>query len=147
MARYSGRPAAISKASGHSRSGRRRGSSRDWAATSTRLPALRAVIGSGFERIHKSNLLGKGAPASVPGSAERPDFRARRHRAIRLVMGEHLRLRQHANLDIERRDRRSQSMSLLLRIDTALERPTSWPRDSSVCPRAVARTDVTDKSN
>src|SRR5436190_17591728 len=34
------------------------GSSRDWAAKGTRLLGVRAVIAEGFERIHRSNLLG-----------------------------------------------------------------------------------------
>jgi aconitate hydratase len=36
------------------------GSSRDWAAKGTRLLGVRAVIASGFERIHRSNLVGMG---------------------------------------------------------------------------------------
>jgi aconitate hydratase len=36
------------------------GSSRDWAAKGTRLLGVRAVIAEGFERIHRSNLVGMG---------------------------------------------------------------------------------------
>ncbi len=36
------------------------GSSRDWAAKGTRLLGVRAVVASGFERIHRSNLIGMG---------------------------------------------------------------------------------------
>src|SRR3546814_5384758 len=36
------------------------GSSRDWAAKGTRLLGARAVIAEGFERIHRSNLIGLG---------------------------------------------------------------------------------------
>ena len=36
------------------------GSSRDWAAKGTRLLGVRAVIAEGFERIHRSNLIGMG---------------------------------------------------------------------------------------
>jgi len=36
------------------------GSSRDWAAKGTRLLGVRAVIAEGFERIHRSNLIGLG---------------------------------------------------------------------------------------
>ncbi len=36
------------------------GSSRDWAAKGTRLLGVRAVIATGFERIHRSNLVGMG---------------------------------------------------------------------------------------
>lgn len=36
------------------------GSSRDWAAKGQRMLGIRAVIASGFERIHRSNLIGMG---------------------------------------------------------------------------------------
>ena len=36
------------------------GSSRDWAAKGTRLLGVRAVMAEGFERIHRSNLIGMG---------------------------------------------------------------------------------------
>ncbi|WP_244269643.1 hypothetical protein [Chromobacterium haemolyticum] len=36
------------------------GSSRDWAATGTALPGVRAVIAECFERIHRANLVGMG---------------------------------------------------------------------------------------
>ncbi len=43
------------------------GSSRDWAAKGTYLLGVRAVIASGFERIHRSNLVGMGVlPLELP---------------------------------------------------------------------------------
>ena len=36
------------------------GSSRDWAAKGPRLLGIRAVIAEGYERIHRSNLIGMG---------------------------------------------------------------------------------------
>lgn len=43
------------------------GSSRDWAAKVQRLLGVRAVLASGFERIHRSNLVGMGVlPLIVP---------------------------------------------------------------------------------
>ena len=43
------------------------GSSRDWAAKGTRLLGVRAVIARGFERIHRSNLIGMGVlPCQLP---------------------------------------------------------------------------------
>ena len=43
------------------------GSSRDWAAKGTRLLGVRAVIARGFERIHRSNLIGMGVlPCQFP---------------------------------------------------------------------------------
>jgi aconitate hydratase len=44
------------------------GSSRDWAAKGQRMLGIRAVIASGFERIHRSNLIGMGIlPLLLPG--------------------------------------------------------------------------------
>ncbi len=47
------------------------GSSRDWAAKGPRLQGVRAVIAEGFERIHRSNLVGMGvAPLEfLPGES------------------------------------------------------------------------------
>jgi len=43
------------------------GSSRDWAAKGTRLLGVRAVLARGFERIHRSNLIGMGVmPCQFP---------------------------------------------------------------------------------
>jgi aconitate hydratase len=43
------------------------GSSRDWAAKGTSLLGVRAVIAEGFERIHRSNLIGMGVlPLQLP---------------------------------------------------------------------------------
>jgi aconitate hydratase len=43
------------------------GSSRDWAAKGTSLLGVRAVIAEGFERIHRSNLIGMGVlPLQFP---------------------------------------------------------------------------------
>ena len=43
------------------------GSSRDWAAKGTALLGVRAVLASGFERIHRSNLINMGVlPLRLP---------------------------------------------------------------------------------
>jgi aconitate hydratase len=57
------------------------GSSRDWAAKGTHLLGVRAVLAQGFERIHRSNLVGMGIlPLRLP-PAWRPD-------ALKLVPGD-----------------------------------------------------------
>ena len=64
------------------------GSSRDWAAKGTRLLGVRAVIARGFERIHRSNLIGHGRfPLPAPRRGERTNARARRDGAIRSRAG------------------------------------------------------------
>jgi aconitate hydratase len=48
------------------------GSSRDWAAKGTYLLGVRAVIAEGFERIHRSNLIGMGVlPLQFPDGVSR----------------------------------------------------------------------------
>jgi aconitate hydratase len=47
------------------------GSSRDWAAKAQRLLGVRAVLATGFERIHRSNLIGMGIlPLLVPAELQ-----------------------------------------------------------------------------
>lgn len=43
------------------------GSARDWAAKGTRMLGIRAILATGFERIHRANLIGAGVvPIEVP---------------------------------------------------------------------------------
>ena len=99
------------------------GSSRDWAAKGTRLLGVRAVIARGFERIHRSNLIGMGVlPCQLPEGVSAQTPRARRHRAIRS------RARRSCCARASRRpctsnvaDGRRESVPLVLRIDTPIE--------------------------
>jgi aconitate hydratase len=98
------------------------GSSRDWAAKGTRLLGVRAVIARGFERIHRSNLIGMGVlPCQFPEGVSAQTLALDGTESFDLALGEPLRPRQAANLHIERRDGRRQSVPVLLRIDTAIE--------------------------
>ena len=117
------------------------GSSRDWAAKGTRLLGVRAVIARGFERIHRSNLIGMGVlPCQFPEGVERADARTRRHGAFDLGWARPLRPRQPATLRIERRDGRRESVPLVLRIDTPIEAAYfSARRHHALRARAVAR--------
>ena len=99
------------------------GSSRDWAAKGTRLLGVRAVIARGFERIHRSNLIGMGVlPCQLPegvsaktlglDGTERFDLVAERAAAAAPI-------RRHlaSNAATAGRD----SVPLVLRIDTPIE--------------------------
>jgi aconitate hydratase len=98
------------------------GSSRDWAAKGTRLLGVRAVIARGFERIHRSNLIGMGVlPCQFPEGVSAQTLALDGTERFDLVLGEPLRPRQPATLSIERRDGRRESVPLLLRIDTPIE--------------------------
>ena len=49
------------------------GSSRDWAAKGQRLLGIRAVLATGFERIHRSNLIGMGILPLLLAEGWKPD--------------------------------------------------------------------------
>jgi aconitate hydratase len=98
------------------------GSSRDWAAKGTRLLGVRAVIARGFERIHRSNLIGMGVlPCQFPEGVSAQTLALDGSERFDLALGAPLRPRQPANLHIERLDGRRESVALLLRIDTPIE--------------------------
>ena len=98
------------------------GSSRDWAAKGTRLLGVRAVIASGFERIHRSNLIGMGVlPCQLPKRVSAQTLELDGTERFDLTLGGTLRPRQSVALQIERRDGRRDSVPVVLRIDTPIE--------------------------
>jgi aconitate hydratase len=98
------------------------GSSRDWAAKGTRLLGVRAVIARGFERIHRSNLIGMGVlPCQLPEGVSAQTLGLDGTERFDLALDGLLRPRQPAILRIERSDGRHDSIPLLVRIDTPIE--------------------------
>jgi aconitate hydratase len=98
------------------------GSSRDWAAKGTRLLGVRAVIAGGFERIHRSNLIGMGViPCQLPEGVSAHTLGLDGTERFDLALGAPLRPRQSALLHITRGDNRRESVPLVLRIDTPIE--------------------------
>ena len=98
------------------------GSSRDWAAKGTRLLGVRAVIASGFERIHRSNLVGMGVlPCELPEAVSAQTLGLDGTERFALTLDGPLQPRQSARLAIERRDGRTEAVPLLVRIDTPIE--------------------------
>jgi aconitate hydratase len=98
------------------------GSSRDWAAKGTRLLGVRAVIARGFERIHRSNLIGMGVlPCQFPEGVSAQTLGLDGSERFDLVLGELTLPRQRGTLRITRRDGRRESVAFLLRIDTPIE--------------------------
>jgi len=98
------------------------GSSRDWAAKGTRLLGVRAVIARGFERIHRSNLIGMGVfPCQLPEGVSAEALALDGTERFDLEMSAPLRPGQPAILHIERRDGRRESVTLVVRIDTPIE--------------------------
>jgi len=98
------------------------GSSRDWAAKGTRLLGVRAVVARGFERIHRSNLIGMGVlPCELPRDVSAHSLGLDGTERFDLDVGEALEPRGSAVLHVERRDGRRESVPLVLRIDTPTE--------------------------
>jgi aconitate hydratase len=98
------------------------GSSRDWAAKGTRLLGVRAVIARGFERIHRSNLVGMGVlPCEFAEAVSAETLALDGTERFDLVLDGPLAPRGSARLGIERADGRRDSAALLLRIDTPIE--------------------------
>jgi aconitate hydratase len=114
------------------------GSSRDWAAKGTRLLGVRAVIARGFERIHRSNLIGMGVlPCQFPEGVSAQTLALDGTERFGLELGARLRPRQPATLWIERRDGRRESVALLLRIDTPIE--VSYFEAGGIMPYVLAQ--------
>jgi aconitate hydratase len=98
------------------------GSSRDWAAKGTRLLGVRAVVARGFERIHRSNLIGMGVlPCQIPDGVSAQTLGLDGSERFDLKLDGPLGPRQSATLQIEHRDGRRASLPLVLRVDTPIE--------------------------
>jgi len=98
------------------------GSSRDWAAKGTRLLGVRAVIACGFERIHRSNLVGMGVlPCQFQEGVSARTLGLDGTERFDLALDGTLRPRAQGTLQIERLDGRREAVPLLVRIDTPIE--------------------------
>ncbi|MDR3016749.1 MAG: Fe/S-dependent 2-methylisocitrate dehydratase AcnD, partial [Delftia acidovorans] len=96
------------------------GSSRDWAAKGVRLAGVEAVVAEGFERIHRTNLIGMGVlPLQfLPGTSRKT--LGLDGTEIYGVEGERTPGAQ-LTLVIERRSGRTQRVPVTCRLDTAEE--------------------------
>jgi len=99
------------------------GSSRDWAAKGTQLLGVRAVIARGFERIHRSNLVGMGVlPCQFQGSDGVASLKIDGSETFDLLgVSGKLKPRQDVTLVIHRQDGSTQKATLTLRVDTPIE--------------------------
>jgi aconitate hydratase len=99
------------------------GSSRDWAAKGTQLLGVRAVIARSFERIHRSNLVGMGVlPLQLPAGVSAATLKLGGTETFDLVgLGAGMRPRQEVKLIIHRAGGETESVPLILRIDTPIE--------------------------
>lgn len=99
------------------------GSARDWAAKGTRLLGVRAVVAGGFERIHRSNLVGMGVmPCELPqGTSARTLLLDGSETYDILGLEGEVAPRQGLTLRITRADGSASEVALVLRVDTQAE--------------------------
>ncbi|MEO0393129.1 MAG: aconitase family protein, partial [Pseudomonadota bacterium] len=96
------------------------GSSRDWAAKGTRLLGVKAVITESFERIHRSNLVGMGVlPLQFKDGVTRESLKLDGSETFDVTgISDGLTPRGNAQLTVNRADGSSETVDLLVRIDT-----------------------------
>jgi aconitate hydratase len=98
------------------------GSSRDWAAKGTQLLGVKAVIAESYERIHRSNLVGMGVlPLQFKGSDNAQSLGIAGDEQFDILGIDTIQPQQEVTLVIHGRDGSHREISLLCRIDTAIE--------------------------
>jgi aconitate hydratase len=99
------------------------GSSRDWAAKGSRLLGVKAVVAASFERIHRSNLVGMGVlPLQFRDGVNAQTLKLDGSELYSIVgLGNGIEPRQQVELEIQRKDGRTEKVPLTLRIDTPIE--------------------------
>jgi aconitate hydratase len=98
------------------------GSSRDWAAKGTKLLGVRAIIAEGFERIHRSNLIGMGIlPLQFRPGESRMSHRLDGSETYDLNGIADLMPGSDVSCVIHRQDGSTDPIGLVCRIDTAYE--------------------------
>jgi len=110
------------------------GSSRDWAAKGTALLGVKAVVAQSFERIHRSNLVGMGVlPCQLPAGVTATTLGLKGNEEFDLLgLDENARPRQPVTLVVRRPDGTSESVTLVLRLDTPAE--IDYVRSGGIMP-------------
>jgi aconitate hydratase len=100
------------------------GSSRDWAAKGTQMLGIRVVVARGYERIHRSNLVGMGVlPCQFKGNDSVQSLGIDGTETFDLigVEGGNLKPMQDVTLVIRRADGKTQNVTVTLRVDSPIE--------------------------
>lgn len=98
------------------------GSSRDWAAKGPCLLGVKAVIAEGFERIHRSNLIGMGIlPLQFMNNQTRKTLELTGNEIISLSLDDSLKAGATLSVTIRRHSGKEETISVLCRIDTQNE--------------------------
>jgi aconitate hydratase len=99
------------------------GSSRDWAAKGPQLLGVKAVLAEGFERIHRSNLIGMGVlPLQFKAGEGRRSLQLDGSECLDILGLEGLQPRCEITCRIRRRSSAADQIRLLCRVDTEDER-------------------------
>ena len=114
------------------------GSSRDWAAKGTRLLGVKAVIAASFERIHRSNLVGMGVlPCQFKSGMSVKDLNLDGSESFDLLVGNEIAPQQDVTLIVRRQSGKTESIPLLLRIDTPIE--AEYYRQGGILPYVLKK--------
>lgn len=99
------------------------GSSRDWAAKGPMLLGVKAVLAESFERIHRSNLVGMGIlPLEFLDGQNRHTLKFQGNEVINILnLSSEIKPKAVLKVSIKRGDGTEETISALLRIDTANE--------------------------
>ena len=113
------------------------GSSRDWAAKGTRLLGVRAVIAEGFERIHRSNLIGMGVlPLQFPRGITRKTLNLDGGETFDIAgLADDLRPGKTVRCRMTRANGETIELGLLARLDT--QREIEWYEHGGMLPHAL----------
>ena len=112
------------------------GSSRDWAANGTQLLGSKAVVARGFERIHRSNLVGVGLlPLQFKGADSWQSLGLTGHEVINVIPDAELTPQGDATLHIMRADGSTQDVTQTVRVHTPIE--VDCYRASGILPFVV----------
>jgi aconitate hydratase len=100
------------------------GSSRDWAAKGTQMLGIKVVVARGYERIHRSNLVGMGVlPCQFKGDDTIQSLKIDGTETFDLigVAGGNVKPLQDVTLVIHRKDGSTQNVTVMLRVDSPIE--------------------------
>ena len=115
------------------------GSSRDWAAKGTRLLGVQAVVTKSFERIHRSNLIGMGVlPLNFKDPSDYEKLALDGSETFDITgIDNDLKPQGEATLTVHRADGSSESVPVLVRLDTPVE--IDYYRAGGILPYVLAQ--------
>jgi len=98
------------------------GSSRDWAAKGPMLLGVKAVIAKGFERIHRSNLIGMGIlPLQFRRGEDAKSLQIDYSRPIDIEIARSLRPKQTVKMHYTRTDGKTEIAEVSVKIENPVE--------------------------